>query len=67
MSYTNQIDVVYVQRFFKIMYHTSKIEYLYNIYFKIIQYNIEIINFKEAPKCTLWVQIPFYVSRLIVL
>jgi len=27
--------------FSKIMYHTSKIEYLYNIYLKITQYNIE--------------------------
>ena len=31
------------------MYYTCKIEYLYNIYLKIIQYNIETINFKESP------------------
>ena len=38
--------------------HTSKIEYSYNIYLKIIQYNIETINYKRTPKCTLWVRIP---------
>ena len=27
--------------------HTSKIEYSYNIYLKIIQYNIETINYKS--------------------